>query len=554
MEVAAAVIVAATLAAMTSGRIEPVLALVSGLVLAGLVGIAPADALFAGLANAGVITVAGMLVIAEGVVATGIVSRASWRLLAGVEGARQAFRRLAPPVAVASSLMNTTPLVAMLIAATRELEQTRRVPARGVLLPIAHATTLVGSVTLIGTSSNLVIAGIASDRGVDMSMLSFAPVALPVALAGWVVIYLTMTRLGSDAEATAASPLREWRAEIPIGAPALVDGHRAAELGVAATDQFRLAEVRRDGGAPLAPDVSIAAGDLLVYEATEEGVRSLWRSPVFGIPAQRLYAITVRTDEGGLLGGLEQDGSLRVIAARTDQALHETAVLPGATCYVTGVNADAIAQHDAVGLWQAATSHAPQPRKTLIALGVLACVVGAALAGLAPVELAASGGAVVMVLTGVLTPRAAVRALDLRTLFILAGSIGLGAIVVESGLAGSIADAIRSTSDGHPAPALIVLAVTTALMTNFVTNGATASILTPVAIAVAGDLAIDPVTVLALIGTCVSFTFVNPISHQTNLMVLSPGGYTQRTFALYGVPLLAGALVTACGVAYLLST
>ena len=498
------------------------------------------------------ITVAGMLVVAEGVVATGIVSRVSWRLLTGVDSAQQAFRRLAPPVGIASSLMNTTPLVAMLIAATRELEQTRRVPARGVLLPIAHATTLVGSVTLIGTSSNLVIAGIAADRGVDMGMLSFAPVALPVALAGWVVIYLTAPRLSAAAR-TAETPEREWRVEIPVTAPALIEHRRAADVGVATAEQYALTAVRR-GASELDPDVPAEAGDLLVFAATEEGVASLWRSPVFGIPAQRLYAITVKTDEGGLLSGLEQDGSLRVIAARTDRPLQATAVLPGATCYVTGANADAVAQHDAVGLWQAATSHAPQPRKTLIALGVLVCVVGAALAGLAPVELAASGGAVVMVLTGILTPRAAVRALDLRTLAILAGSIGLGAIVVESGLADSIADAIRSASDGRPALTLIVFAVTTAVMTNLVTNAATASILTPVAIAVAPELGIDPVTVLALIGTCISFTFINPLSHQTNLMVLRPGGYTERTFAIYGIPVLLGSLAAACVVATLLAT
>jgi len=62
------------------------------------------------------------------------------------------------------------------------------------------------------------------------------------------------------------------------------------------------------------------------------------------------------------------------------------------------------------------------------------------------------------------------------------------------------------------------------------------------------------VTVLALIGTCISFTFINPLSHQTNLMVLRPGGYTQRSFALYGIPVLLGSLVAACIVATLLAT
>lgn len=170
MEVLAAVVVVATLAAMASGKVPAVLALATGLALGGILKLAPVPALFAGLSNGGVITVAGMLVIAKGVVKTGVIARATWRLLATVTTAAQALRRLIVPVGIASALMNTTPLVAMLIPAARQLQQTREVPAREVLLPIAHATTLAGSVTLIGTSSNLLIAGIASDDGVHVSM------------------------------------------------------------------------------------------------------------------------------------------------------------------------------------------------------------------------------------------------------------------------------------------------------------------------------------------------------------------------------------------------
>ena len=99
---------------------------------------------------------------------------------------------------------------------------------------------------------------------------------------------------------------------------------------------------------------------------------------------------------------------------------------------------------------------------------------------------------------------------------------------------------------------IVVLALTTAAMTNLVTNAATASILTPVGIGLASELGIDPVVLLALIGTCVSFTLINPFSHQSNLMVMRPGGYTTATFARFGAPLLVGVLVTACAVAYVL--
>src|SRR5689334_17134459 len=104
-----------TLVAMASGRVDPVLSLISALIVAGIIGIAePAD-LFAGLGNPGVITVAAMLVIAKGVIQTGVVSRVTWALLATATSPRHAFRRLSAPIGVASALINTTPLVAMLI-------------------------------------------------------------------------------------------------------------------------------------------------------------------------------------------------------------------------------------------------------------------------------------------------------------------------------------------------------------------------------------------------------------------------------------------------------
>jgi di/tricarboxylate transporter len=219
---------------------------------------------------------------------------------------------------------------------------------------------------------------------------------------------------------------------------------------------------------------------------------------------------------------------------------------------VAARSADAVARHESVALWQDAGSRAPQPGKTWIALSILAAVIIAGTFGLVPTELAASGGAVLMVLSGVLTRGSAVRALDMRVLFLIAGSIGLGQIVVSSGLAEVIADAIRYISGGDVLLVVIVLTLATTALTNFVTNAATASILTPIGIGIAADLGINPVTVLALIGTCVSFTLINPYSHQTNLMIMRPGGYTTRSFALFGIPVLAGSTVAACAVAYLL--
>jgi hypothetical protein len=185
--------------------------------------------------------------------------------------------------------------------------------------------------------------------------------------------------------------------------------------------------------------------------------------------AERLYAVSVSAGEPVSLHDFERDGSPRIIAARSDRSLHETELNPGEICYVSAESEAAVARNPAVALWQTATSRAPQPSKTFVALGILLCVVVAGSFGLVPAEVAASGGAVLMVLTGVITPRSAARALEPKVLGLLAASIGLGAIVVESGLANVIADAISDLSNGTLG-FVIVLALATTVMTNLVTT------------------------------------------------------------------------------------
>lgn len=542
MAVTAAVIVIVALAVMTTGRAPAVLAIICALVVAGLLGIATPAELFAGLSNGGVITIAAMLVIAKGVLYTGVVSRVTYRLLAGVGTSRQALRRLIPPVGFASALVNTTPIVAMLMPAAKELEEHSGVPARSVLLPIAHATTLAGSATLIGTSSNLIIAGLAEPSGVELSMFSFVPIAVPVALVGWAVLLLTapwMLRGRSLREDRELS----WHAEIPVAAGANAIGRSAADLGIHATPDYELVEIQR-WGKTVDPTSAIEEKDLLIYRASEAGARTLWASPRFGQSRQDLYLVSIATDEQATVRELEENDDVLVIAAETGRLLRDTPARPGSLCLVTATSAEALSTHPLVGLWQKVGGKAPQTDKTWIALAILLAVIVAGSFGMAPIELCAVAGATLMVVTKVLTPRSAVRALNWNILAIIAGSVGLGTIVVESGLGGHISNAILHLSGGHPTLVVLVFAVVTTLLTNVVTNAAAAAILTPVAITAAASSGINPVLLLTLIGTCISFTFLNPFSHQSNLMVMKPGGYSLPMFVRFGVPLTAASLVT----------
>ena len=540
MPAIAAIIVLVALVAIVSGRVPAVLALLCALTVAGFIGIATPRELFAGLSNSGVITIAAMLVIAKGVFYTGVVSRVTFRLLSGVTSVRRALARLIPPVGVLSGLINTTPIMAMLIPATKELEQTNGVPARAVLLPIAHATTLAGSATLIGTSSNLLIAGIAKTYGVNLSMFSFVPVAVPVALAGWAVLLLTAPLLQRGQTEAAAHPLT-WRAEIPLSDVANSIGRTAGALGIERTPEFELVKVKRIG-TKVPTDTRLEAGDVLVYRATENGVRMLWGSPRFGLARQDLFLVSVACDEPTAIQELAADEDIMVVAAETDRSLRKAHARAGDMCLVSAPSAEVLADHPVVGLWQKVAGKSPQTGKTTAALIILLGVILSSSCGLAPVELVAAAGATLMVLTRVLTPQSAARALNWNILAIIAGSIGLGTIVVKSGLGEIISAWIVDLSGGQAVLVAVVFAVVTTVLTNVVTNAAAAAILTPVAIEVANSAGLNPVVLLILIGTCISLTFLNPIAHQTNLMVMGPGGYSTTTFVRYGIPVTVVAL------------
>jgi len=362
-------------------------------------------------------------------------------------------------VGILSALINTTPIVAMLIPAANELEQQSGVPARRVLLPVAHATTLAGSATMISTSSNLLIAGLAAPQGVDMSMFSFAPIAVPVALIGWLVLYFAAPLMLQGQPESDQRKL-SWRAEIPVSSQANAIGPIAAQLGVSAASDFELVDIQR-WGQSVDTHAAIADGDVLIYRATEAGVRMLWESPRFAQARQDLYKVSIATDEQATVRGLEENEDVVVIAAQTAHLLRDTPARPGDMCLVTARSTDALTENSLVGVWQKVAGKAPQTGKTWIALAILAAVIAAGSFGLAPVELTAVAGATMMVLTKVLTPRSAARALNWNILAIIAGSVGLGAIVVNSGLADDISHAILHLSNASTAAVVLAIAVGT---------------------------------------------------------------------------------------------
>jgi len=202
----------------------------------------------------------------------------------------------------------------------------------------------------------------------------------------------------------------------------------------------------------------------------------LWASPRFGLSPQDLYVASIANDDQATVRDLEEDDDIVVVAAQTDRPLRETPAVPGETCLVT---TNSVAPSPIIG-WSGCgrrwLARPPKAGKTWIALSILALVIAAGSFGMAPIEPAAVAGATLMVMTRVLTPRSAVRALNWNILAIIAGSVGLGTIVVNSGLGDYISGAVLSLSGENTFLVVVAIAVGTTVLTNVVTNSAAAAI------------------------------------------------------------------------------
>ena len=225
-----------------------------------------------------------------------------------------------------------------LVSAIAVLRMMERNPGKSLAqlyaeLPVTHATTLAGSVTLIGAGSNLLIAGIAEAADIHLTMFSFVPVAVPVMLAGWATLLLTAPRL-QRSEAAATTRTLTWQAEITLSDGASGIGRVPADLGIQATPEFELVEVRRRGK-PTPAEGALAEGDVLVYRSSEAGVRMLWGSSWLGLAPQDLYLMSIAADEATTLRELEDDGDILVVAAETEEPLSQASAKPGAAAPIS---------------------------------------------------------------------------------------------------------------------------------------------------------------------------------------------------------------------------
>lgn len=538
-----------------------------------------AGRILAGFANPALIAVLALLVLGNGLWRSGALDWAL-RLFLDRVGNR---RRLAigicfATVFVASPFVNNTPVVVIFIPILETIVRRFSMSPSKVMMPLSFTAILAGMTTLIGSSTNLLVSGTLSQLGEQpLDFFEFTIPGLVLASVGLLYIVLVMPRLlrqrHSPMQRFMTGKHRRFIAQFTMGRESKLLGV-AARFNLLAIRGARLLLVQRGEHAYVPPfgNLKIREGDVLVVMATNEALaeaqtkfprlqfsvsgkedlpaneeerkarlsRDQMVAEVMIAPGSRLAGYSLdevgfRARYGCLILGVERHARV------TRRHLTDTLLREGDVLVVQGDHEalDRMREHRGVVVLDGTPQPLPAPRNAKVAGAIFAGTVLIASTGILSIAAAAVVGVALMLTTGVLTLNQATNALDRRVFLMVGASLALGAAMLETGAALYLAQAvIELAGSAQPAVVLSALFLLVALLTNVLSNNATAILFTPIALGLATGLQTDPVPFALAVLFGANCSFATPIGYQTNLLVMGPGYYRFKDFVRAGGPLV----------------
>ena len=533
-------------------------------------GVIPLEAAVSGFANPGVLTIAALFVVVVGLRDTGAIDWIASGLLGRPRTERGALARVMAPVAGLSAFLNNTPVVAMMIPAVQDWAKRLEVPASRLLLPLSYAAILGGTCSLIGTSTNLVVAGmvLADDALAPLGMFDITWVGLPAALVcgsalWWLGPMLLPAR--KERDKVLGDP-REYTLELLLPDDSALAGKTVDEAGLRRLPGGFLIQIERgeDLIAPVAPDQVLRVGDRLLFAGMVDSIRDLVQTRGLVVATDQVFKLdslrhrrrlfeAVVSPTSVLSGSTVRDAGFRkrfqgaVIAvsrngARVRAKIGDILLQPGDLLLVEadpGFDGRAGRSHDFLLVRSLEDSAPRNHARAPLAVLILLAMVAATTAGLYPMLVSALLAAAAMVGTRCCTLTDARRGIDWSILTVIGASLGLGAAMEQSGAAALLADLVMAASGEQPRALLAAVFVATALLTSAISNTAAVALMFSVALATASSAGLDPLPFVVTVMMGGSACFATPIGYQTNLMVYGPGGYRFRDYLRAGLPLTA---------------
>jgi di/tricarboxylate transporter len=478
-------------------------------------------------------------------------------------------------VFVLSAFINDTPIVVLMIPILVGIALRTKLPASGFMLPMGLATIMGGMTTTIGTSTNLLVVGITRDMGVaDIAMFDITVPALLVGSVGIIFVWLIVPRLLPDrAMPMSDTHPRIFDSQLKIREGGFADGKTLGEVLEKTDREMRIEQIRRGDALVLArlPSVTLQPGDRLRVKDTPENLKR------FEILIGATIQVVTRDEEtaGPENSRGESGQQLAEIVITGDSPLHLRTLMDVSLDDSLGLIPLAVHRARVPGEWEAAepasvrlragdvvlvqgaraaidaaksdnkvlvvdgTTELPRPHRAKRALLVLSLVVGTTALGLLPISVSALIGVGMTIALGCLSWRDVGRSLPVAVIMLIVASLAMGKALVATGMAEYLAAGFVSTAGALPTPAILsVFILIMAVLTNIVSNNAAAVIGTPIAIATAQQLYVDPLPFVLAVLFGANMSFATPFGYQTNLLILSVGGYRFRDFLKAGIPLI----------------
>lgn len=564
------VILVATLAMFVWGRFRYDAVALSALLAAVITGIVPPAEAFLGFGHPAVVTVAAVLVISRALANAGVVDLLTGSLSVVGKHPIVLIGALCTVTAVISGFMNNVGALALMMPVAIRMAQERKISPSLVLMPIAFASLLGGLTTLIGTPPNIIIATFrAREMGEPFGMFAFAPVGVAIAVLGVLYLALVGWRLlpkrGLRSSDEVQFELESYFTEVRVREKSKLAGTALGEVVRNAGEDVSIAgfvrgEKRFSGHAryeKLEPD------DILIVEANAEDLKTFVND--FGLELvgrgkaadellhseQVHLAEAVVLTDSALIGNTptrlklreRYDVNLLAVSRQGSQIkrrLRDVHFQGGDVLLLEGGREalnEALSELECLPLAQRDLGLG-RPRKLLAALGIFSLALACVVLDILPPEVALTTAVLGLLVVKAVSGREAYRSVDWPIIVLLGAMIPVGQALETTGTAQMLADLIgRYAVQWPPVLAVVAVVVMTMYLSDVINNAAAAVLMAPLAIALAAqlDASVDPFLMAVAVGA--SCAFLTPIGHQSNTLVMGPGGYRFRDYWPLGLPM-----------------
>jgi di/tricarboxylate transporter len=529
--------------------------------------------ILAGFGNPALITIMALLVLAQGLFQSGALEKLIESL--SNRAARAPILALVSVLigaTLSSALLNNTPVVLMTIPILTAIAARARANASPYLMCLSYMTILGGMLTLIGSSTNLLVADTAEQLGTVR--IEFFDLTLPgLVLLGVGALYVlfVMPRLltirDSEVEQDRPDKGRQYIVELRLRAGDPLVGARTQAGFLPALSGMTVQMIERANSKMLPPfdDIELQTGDKIFIAATRRELSDALANRDHPLQNQILPLVPDSDDDSEtMLAELVVAPGSRMAG----RAVYQTGFSHTTDCFILGVQRRArMLRHELADMrleagdvllviggnknianlrhnrdtllleWSA--SELPRFENANLARLIFAGTVLVAASGLVPIVVAAMAGAGLMVVTGILNTRQAVRGFDTRIFLVVASALAMAkALTVTGGAAYVTGGFLTLFADSTPAIILSAFFLICAIITNILSNNATAVLFTPLAVSLAQTLGVDPMAFILAVIFAANCSFATPIAYQTNLLVMTPGNFRFSDFMRAGIPLI----------------